>query len=255
MLDTAGFGGDLVLDVYRLTLKPLGFHADRVSLGVCGAVLVPRPAARAMRGAAASSDGAADAELGEEAFADMAANADKLGDLSSDAESLCSSEESDTSSDDEGDKPVVDSDSDEEESELARQLAGTHVVSSNGYFTLTDNRNYPDVRMSIMRQWCRKGELGVEELSKTVVPKHYGDDRACPTRSFLVLRAWMLWRARRDGWCSLRSSRRMVFADEFRALKKELHIAGGGAPTTGNAAADERMKEWLPELFSVSAPA
>ncbi len=83
----------------------------------------------------------------------------------------------------------------------ARRLPpGSHTVWPNAYFYLTDNRKYPDVRMTLRAHWRATSLLGARGYSKTLVPEHFGDDRAQPDNVFLVLRAWMLWRMKQRGF-------------------------------------------------------
>ena len=64
-----------------------------------------------------------------------------------------------------------------------------YPVWQNDYFFLTDNRNYPDVRMSVKDRWKGDAHLGRPCGSKTLVPRHFGDDRHEADRVFIPLRA------------------------------------------------------------------
>ena len=75
-----------------------------------------------------------------------------------------------------------------------RAAAHTHTAWSNDYFTLTDNRNYRDVRMRIQARWTGPQRLGSTLASKTSVPAHFGEARSEPDQTVLVLIAWMLYR-------------------------------------------------------------
>ncbi len=77
-----------------------------------------------------------------------------------------------------------------------KKAFGSCVVHSNGYFTVTDNPDFPDVKVKALEKWCKADCLGRTAKSKTVVPTHFGEDRSAPHRSMLVLKAWMMWKAR-----------------------------------------------------------
>lgn len=62
--------------------------------------------------------------------------------------------------------------------------------------------------------------MGKSRMSKQVTPRDYGEDRTNPVRSLLLLRAWALWRARKDRWADARSCRATHFNEQeafFRA--------------------------------------
>ena len=48
-----------------------------------------------------------------------------------------------------------------------RAAAHTHTAWQNDYFALTDNRNYPDIRMRVKDRWVGVGDLGRSSGSKT----------------------------------------------------------------------------------------
>ena len=70
----------------------------------------------------------------------------------------------------------------------------THTAWQNAYFVLTDNKNYPDVRMRVRDRWKGPADLGRSCGSKTLAPGHYGYDRADPDQVILALKAWMIYR-------------------------------------------------------------
>ena len=76
----------------------------------------------------------------------------------------------------------------ESEPRNPRAAPHTHTAWQNHYFVLTDNRNYPDVRMSVKDCWKSVADLGRSCGSKTLAPGHYGDDRAEPNQVRLALK-------------------------------------------------------------------
>ena len=59
----------------------------------------------------------------------------------------------------------------------------------------------------------------------------------------------MLWRAQRNRWSTRKASRQRWFEREEMRLRsdvKGLGIVGGG---TGNAAADDKIREWMPHVL------
>ena len=101
-------------------------------------------------------------------------------------------EESDATAEDTGAvaAAVADELNSGEESEPLNPRAArhTHTAWYNDYFVLTDNRQYPDVRMTVKTRWKGLAPLGRSCGSKTLVPGHYGDDRAGRTKLY--------WRSR-----------------------------------------------------------
>ena len=66
----------------------------------------------------------------------------------------------------------------------------THTAWQNEYFVLTDNKNFPDVRMRVKDRWKGLADLGRSCGSKTLVPSHYGDDGAEPDQVILALKVF-----------------------------------------------------------------
>jgi hypothetical protein len=127
---------------------------------------------------------------------------------------------------------------------------GTFTVYSNGYFTFTDNPDYPDVKVRALEKWCNADCMGAAAKSKTVVPDHFGEDRSAPARSMLVLKAWMLWKAKTNDFCNKRASRRRLFAKEATDLRLAIiSMSCAVAPTTGSERADSMIRKWMPQVL------
>ena len=56
----------------------------------------------------------------------------------------------------------------------------THTAWHNDYFTLTDNRSFPNLRMQIRPRFATDAFLGDKLCSKTLRPELFGDTRESP---------------------------------------------------------------------------
>ena len=82
-----------------------------------------------------------------------------------------------------------------------------------------------------------------------MTPHHYGETRAEPTRTWFLLRAWMLWRARQEGWHALEAGRARFFADEAARLEEDLvRYQPQADGLTGNVKASKRFMDWVPDI-------
>jgi hypothetical protein len=88
----------------------------------------------------------------------------------------------------------VSDDSEQSMPQNHRAANHTHTAWQNEYFVLTDNKNFPDVRMRVRDRWKGPADLGRSCGSKTLVPSHYGDDRAEPDQVILALTVLMVYR-------------------------------------------------------------
>ena len=245
VLDNAGVFE--LAEVFALVWAPTSFAHGRVQIKVTGAeqVLKPRRAPRDTSTDATTGDNAEDADI--DTLVSSAEHAFTMFD--SDLDSICSSE--DTESVEAVSSDEVASDSSEELGDkVSKKAAGTHVVYSNGYFTFSDNRDYPDVKVHAVTRWCTPDHLGSTSMSKTVVPAHFDDARDNCWRSMCVLKAWMLMTSCTNDFANKRASRRNIFSEEAIKLRDDI-IARSSAlkPTTGNDAADKLIVKWAPNIL------
>ena len=142
--------------------------------------------------------------------------------------------------------------SDSEDPEAARgprAAQHSHTAWQNEYFVLTDNRNDPDVRMSVKQRWKDDAHLGRACGSKTLVPRHFGDDRHEPDQVFLALRAWMLYRWQGNGRRFLQHPKsKRAWQRELDALRADIGKRGGAGAL--RPAALLKIREWAPEAVS-----
>ena len=122
---------------------------------------------------------------------------------------------------------------------------GTYVVFSNSYFTLRDDPAFPDVRINICPRWTKEGELGTKFMSKTILCSSYGEDKATPrVISYLVLRAWMLYRFQWFDFHMKRSVRRRWLAEETAKLRAHIEALAHPSGGTGCKCADRAIRKW-----------
>ena len=113
---------------------------------------------------------------------------------------------------------------------------------------LTDNRNVPDVRVRVQDRWKGVEHLGRSCGSKTLVPGHYGDDRAEPGQVMLVLKAWMIYRwQQNDGRFLQRSCRERAWQTEVQNLMRD--VARRGGELALHLATRARLREWAPQAL------
>jgi hypothetical protein len=74
-------------------------------------------------------------------------------------------------------------------------------------------------------------------------------DLGHPVRTYLVLRAWALWRAKSCGFVARNHWRQRWYEQESSELRRDisqLGVAGGG---TGQEVADGKIRNWAPHVL------
>ena len=84
--------------------------------------------------------------------------------------------------------------------------------------------------------------MGHYVMSKTLTPLHFGETRADPRRSIALLKAWVLWRGRQNGWATKRVGRARQFEQDAREFEHEIRALP--SQLLGNDAADKMLREW-----------
>ena len=92
--------------------------------------------------------------------------------------------------------------------------------------------------------------MGKSHMSRQVTPRDYGEDRNNPARSFLLLRAWALWRARKDGWADARSCRTKHFNEQESLLERGVKALGAPCRLLDNSSANLALREIAPSLVA-----
>ena len=130
-----------------------------------------------------------------------------------------------------------------------RMPRGIYTVRSTGYFTMTRNPNYADVKIVLQNKRAQPGLLGTGKKSKTVQIRDY-DVGGAPHMAFLVLRSWMLWRSNVPAFLTSKAARQRWHDTEALSLRDDilrLAVSGG---STGNPAADDAIKRWWPAALA-----
>ena len=153
---------------------------------------------------------------------------------------------------DSGEEADDDDSGDEAVAGAAKVAAGSYVVENNGYFSFTNDPNYPDCKVRVLTRWtvsAEDGGLGTRLKSKSATIAHYDDDGEMPTRTMLVLRAWMLQRFQKGVFAEARLERRRWLEEQRAKLRMDicrLGVPGGG---TGSVGADRQIRNWAPEVL------
>ena len=133
---------------------------------------------------------------------------------------------------------------------LQRGGYGSHNVFCNGYFTLDNDPTTPHCRIKVLPRWAVNEHMGVTNLSKTLQVRRLDDCSEKPVRTYLVLRAWMLWRFQQGNFAEHAHCRKAWLAHEIDCLRKgiiSLGVLGGGS---GHPDADGLIKTWVPQAMS-----
>ena len=120
----------------------------------------------------------------------------------------------------------------------------------NGYFNILNNPDQTDVKIVMHSSWSHDppGGMGSVGRSRTLTPAHYGETRSCPTRSLLLLRAWMLWRVNLNGWVYSDTGRQRHFEEEALVLERKIKALNQTSKLLGNPKADALLRSWVPDI-------
>ena len=131
---------------------------------------------------------------------------------------------------------------------LARKAVGTTTehVHNNQYVTCTYDLNFQNVVLTLHSAWRSEAELGGALYSKRLRPHHFDEDDVNPTRTYLILHSWMLWRSTRDGCKDRKACRANKWLHELDKLRSAISALGSAGGGTGNRAADTMIKQWCP---------
>jgi hypothetical protein len=121
----------------------------------------------------------------------------------------------------------------------------SHAVRFSSYCTLTDNRFYGDLRVQVRKRYATPELLGKRNLQKGLVTHRFGDVRANPVRTMVVLRAWALQRLTHNGFLLGHRSRQATYKHEF----DNLVLAALDCDIFGSATATTAIAEFLPALL------
>ena len=85
-------------------------------------------------------------------------------------------------------------------------------------------------------------------FSKTLNPKHFGDQPANPVRTYILLRAWMLKRAEQGNWRAKKQGRARQFDTDEVNLVDDIKALGATDGLLGHEKASEMLKNINPEF-------
>ena len=145
-----------------------------------------------------------------------------------------------------------------EQAEGKRRFSKVAPLWDNGYFCIPDNSlsGAPDLKICVHTYWTHAppGGLGGDQRSKTLTPSHYGESRDNPARTRVLLRAWMLWRARWYGWVKGDRGRARQFQEEEILLERGIReLPSPRAGILGDTKADALLRSWVPDLVATLA--
>ena len=118
-------------------------------------------------------------------------------------------------------------------------------IWENSYFYIPSRHKQAGFRV-----WMRRNvenELGSDSTSKYITPEQVGENSQddCPV-TLLLLRAWVLWRAYRDGWATQKPSRQREFEEEKLQLRQAISkIQGNSGGSLGHPKADALWNTYL----------
>jgi hypothetical protein len=137
---------------------------------------------------------------------------------------------------------------------LAKKATGVPIVSRrrlkplwcDEYFIIGDHPcDFVKIKV---REHYKKPLGGVAPMSKQVTPRDFGETRDDPVRSLLVLRAWALWRARKDGWGDGRGCRTRHMVDHEAELERDVRALKNKCRLLGHPAANAAFEEVVPAI-------
>ncbi|MCP5068530.1 MAG: hypothetical protein GY946_18370, partial [bacterium] len=108
---------------------------------------------------------------------------------------------------------------------------GTHKVAwHSAYFTLTHDRRFDEIRMRVKPRWLVPAHMGTDHPNRSLRSSHFKQHEDPVRVTYLVLRAWALWRMPQNGFLHAASEGRQdAFRRECEDLRRELIEVGATA--------------------------
>ena len=173
-----------------------------------------------------------------------------------DVQSVVSEREAEAEHEDEEVQNVLGDDegAQEELAAIDRAPAGTHVdvLGPDGYFTLINNPGWENLKMLVKPRRCKDLPDGMgtdERFSRTLYPRDFGEAKANPVITKLVLCSWKLCRSTHAGFHQSSAARKSWYADQLHHLGGQLRALGRPEGRTGSPAADAYIVGWAPDAF------
>lgn len=120
-----------------------------------------------------------------------------------------------------------------------KAASGTYTVFDNDYFFISHTP--AECRIRLRPRW--HDELGGRGFSKTLNPKHFGDER-----TYILLRAWMLKRAEQGNWRAKKQGRARQFDTDEVNLADSIKALRATDGLLGHEKASEMLKNINPEF-------
>ena len=131
---------------------------------------------------------------------------------------------------------------------------GSHVVHRDGYFTLVNYHKLggkTDCKILMLPRWAvpAPNGMGVAQRSKTCHILTYDTSLEKPDITYVVLRAWALWRAKEHNFLEGHPARKKWHEEEIHTLRSKIEEISSVAQSTGSTAADEQIRKWEPRIL------
>ena len=263
-------GWDLLDDstrVFSLEVAWSGCDGDAAWMHECTHTEVPEPSvqsrgpAHRRKRARASDETEVSGDEASGATHSAVSDSDVVSACSDEESSACEAEEKAASDIDEAEQgaaavessPLAEGD-DSLADRTERATAGTHVVEelSDGYFTMTDNPNYHNLRVGIKARWA--AEMGAHPpKSNNLLPRTFGEEKSGDMKvTFTLLQAWTVFRFQQNGFCDAKPSRRAWLAHKVDKLRRDVVKRFGPAMNLGSEHANALAREFAPEVFAIT---
>ena len=142
---------------------------------------------------------------------------------------------------------------DEERGTLDRERAGKWSIPDmcSGYFTVTNNPAFSDVRAVVKARWATDTGMGSKLKSKSLTPAHYGEDKGSKMpRTKCLLNAWMIHKFQEGGFSQANKSRQTWLAHAIESLRRDVVALDSSDGLLGNDLANRRLRDWAPQVVT-----
>ena len=148
-------------------------------------------------------------------------------------------------------KPVDVVDGDSDDGVVAPKLKRPPLWQATHYY-IADNSHTTkqDLKIRIHDCYCTDGQLGKKNKSRTLTPSHYGETRADPERTMILLRAWALWRCAGPPGVTQSPHRVREFAVEADRVERLRARLQATDKLLGDDKASGLFRSWVPEIAS-----
>ena len=172
------------------------------------------------------------------------------GDAGDEVSDLGEEEQQEEAPEHEMDQPA---DEDEEiVAAAARHASGTWKVWEDLWFYMTETPGFTDIKMHMKTPFRTPEQMGRFQMSKALSPHHYGETLANPVKTRLLLRAWVIYRVRMNGWAEARPGRGRHVASMMASVRDRIRSADTRErprmPLLEHPAAHKWLEKWVPDV-------